>query len=137
MGRARDERSAAFARYWTAAALSSFGTAITTVAMPVLVVQLLGATPLEVGVVNAAQFVPYAVLGVIAGVYTDRWRRRPILVWASIARALSLGAVPVLWACGILQVWMLVVALLLFGSFSVFGFAAAQSLLPRLVPRDG
>jgi len=32
---------------------------------------------------------------------------------------------------------MLVVALLLFGSFSVFGFAAAQSLLPRLVPRDG
>jgi len=80
VGRARDERSAAFARYWTAAALSSFGTAITTVAMPVLVVQLLGATPLEVGVVNAAQFVPYAVLGVIAGVYTDRWRRRPILV---------------------------------------------------------
>lgn len=136
MGGARDERSAAFVRYWTAAALSSFGTAITTVAMPVLVVQLLGATPLEVGVVNAAQFVPYAVLGVIAGVYTDRWRRRPILVWASIGRALSLGAVPVLWACGILQVWMLVVALLLFGSFSVFGFAAAQSLLPRLVPRD-
>lgn len=136
MGGARDERPAAFVRYWTAAALSSFGTAITTVAMPVLVVQLLGATPLEFGVVNAAQFVPYAVLGVIAGVYTDRWRRRPILVWASIGRTLSLGAVPVLWACGILQVWMLVVALLLFGSFSVFGFAAAQSLLPRLVPRD-
>jgi MFS family permease len=103
--------------------------------MPILVVNLLHAKPFEVGVVNAAQFVPYAVLGLIAGVYTDRWRRRPILVWASVGRALSLGAIPVLWLTGVLQIWMLVIALLLFGAFSVFGFAATQSLLPRLVPR--
>jgi MFS family permease len=103
--------------------------------MPVLVVQLLGASPFEVGVVNAAQFVPYALLGLIAGVYTDRWRRKPVLVWASVGRALSLGAVPVLWLFGVLQIWMLVIALLWFGAFSVFGFAATQSLLPRLVPR--
>ena len=124
-----------FPRYWTAAAISSFGSAVTAVAMPVLVVQLLGATPFEVGVVNAAQFVPYALLGLIAGVYTDRWRRKPVLVWASVGRALSLSAVPILWHIGVLQIWMLVIALLLFGAFSVFGFAATQSLLPRLVPR--
>jgi MFS family permease len=103
--------------------------------MPVLVVQLLGATPFEVGVVNAAQFVPYAVLGLIAGVYTDRWRRKPVLVWSSVGRALSLGAIPILWLTGVLHIWILVIALLLFGAFSVFGFAATQSLLPRLVPR--
>lgn len=125
-----------FARYWAAAAISSFGTAVSAVAMPVLVVQLLEATPFEVGLVNAAQFLPYALLGIIAGVYTDRWRRKPILVWASIGRAVSLGAIPVLWLLGILQVWVLITALLLFGAFSVFGFAATQSLLPRLVPRD-
>jgi MFS family permease len=124
-----------FLRYWTAAAISSFSSALTAVAMPVLVIQLLGATPFEVGVVNAAQFVPYALLGLIAGVYTDRWRRKPVLVWASVGRALSLSAVPVLWLAGVLQIWMLVIALLLFGSCSVFGFAATQSLLPRLVPR--
>ncbi|WP_243061792.1 MFS transporter [Humibacter sp. RRB41] len=136
MGEAHSQaRRSSFARYWTAATISSFGTAVTTVAMPVLVVQLLDATPFEVGVVNAAQFVPYALLGLLAGVYTDRWRRKPILVWASVGRALSLGAITVLWLLGILQIWMLVVALLLFGSFSVFGFAATQSLLPRLVPR--
>ena len=124
-----------FARYWMAAAISSFGSAVTAVAMPVLVIQLLGATPFEVGVVYAAQFVPYALLGLIAGVYTDRWRRKPVLVWASVGRALSLGAIPILWLIGILQIWMLVIALLLFGASSVFGFAATQSLLPRLVPR--
>ncbi|WP_109208848.1 MULTISPECIES: MFS transporter [Microbacterium] len=126
----------AFARYWTAAAISSFGTALTAVAMPVLVVQILGATPLEVGIVGAAQFLPYAVLGMFAGAYTDRWRRKPILVWASIGRAVSLAAIPALWFAGALEVWMVVVLLLLFGSFSVFGFAATQSFLPRLVPRS-
>lgn len=128
-------RRSSFIRYWLAASISSFGSAVTAVAMPVLVVQLLAATPFEVGLVNAAQFVPYALLGLIAGVYTDRWRRKPILVWASVGRALSLSAVPVLWLYGVLQIWMLVIALLLFGAFSVFGFAATQSLLPRLVPR--
>src|ERR1700722_18923356 len=124
-----------FARYWTAAAISSLGSAVTAVAMPVLVVQLLSATPFEVGVVNAAQFVPYALLGLIAGVYTDRWRRQPVLVWASVGRAVSLGAIPVLWLTGFLQIWMLFLSLLLFGAFSVSGFAATQSLLPRLVLR--
>ena len=99
-----------FARYWTAAAISSFGSAVTAVAMPVLVVQLLGATPFEVGVVNAAQFVPYALLGLFAGVYTDRWRRKPVLVWASAGRALSLGAIPILWLTGVLRIWLLVSA---------------------------
>jgi MFS family permease len=134
MGDALAPRSS-FARYWAAAAISSFGSAVTAVAMPVLVVQLLGATPFEVGVVNAAQFVPYALLGLVAGVYTDRWRRKPVLVWASVGRAFSLGAIPILWLTGVLQIWILVIALLLFGAFSVFGFAATQSLLPRLVAR--
>jgi len=77
--------------------------------MPVLVVQLLRASPFEVGVVNAAQFVPCALLGLLAGVYTYRWRRKPILVWASVGRAVSLGAMPILWLSGVLQIWMLVI----------------------------
>jgi MFS family permease len=128
-------RRSSFARYWTAATISSFGTAVSAVAIPVLVVKTLHAPPFEVGVVRAAQFVPYALLGLIAGVYTDRWRRKPVLVWASVGRALSLGSIPVLWLFGALNIWILVAALLLFGAFSVFGFAATQSILPRLVPR--
>lgn len=134
-----NERSSArssFGRYWAAAAISSLGTAITDVALPVLVVQLLGASAAEYGVVRAAQLVPYALLGLVVGVYVDRWRRRPTLVWSSVGRALSLGAIVALWLSDALHIWTLALLLLLFGSFSVFGFAAEQSLLPRLVPRD-
>ena len=38
-------------------------------------------------------------------------------------------------ASRVLHIWILVIALVLFGAFSVFGFAATQSLLPRLVPQ--
>jgi MFS family permease len=127
---------APFGRYWTAAAISSLGTAVTAVAMPVLVINELDASSFSVGVVNAAQFVPYVVLGLVAGVYADRWRRQQILVWSSLGRAATLGALPVLWALGVLEVWTLVVLVLAFGAFSVFAFAATQSLLPSLVPRD-
>ncbi|WP_127476692.1 MFS transporter [Microbacterium sulfonylureivorans] len=128
-------RRPAFVRYFSAVAVGAFGTALTAVALPVLVVDVLEASPFEVGLVSAAQFVPYAVLGLVAGAYVDRWRRQRVLVWASIGRAVSLGLVPVLWALGALQLWVLIALLLLFGSFAVFGFAATQSLLPQIVDR--
>ncbi|WP_404433399.1 MFS transporter [Microbacterium lacus] len=126
----------AFRRLWAASAISSFGTALTAVALPVLVVQVLEASPVQVGIVAAAQFVPYAVLGLIAGVYVDRWRRKRVLVWASAGRAVALCLIPLLWIIDALDISVLVVLLLMFGSLQVFAFAASQSLLPRVVTRD-
>lgn len=77
-------RNPVFARYFTAVSIGAFGTALTAVAMPLLVVEVLGASPFEVGIVNAAQFLPYALLGLFAGVYVDRWQRQRVLVWASL-----------------------------------------------------
>ncbi|HEY0216844.1 MAG TPA: MFS transporter [Cellulomonas sp.] len=124
-----------FGRFWTASAISSLGTSVTAVAMPVLVVQVLHASPAQVGLINAAQLLPYAALGLLVGAYVDRRRRRPLLVLAGVGRGVTLGAIPVLWLLGVLHVWVLIVALLAFGSFAVIGFAAGQSLLPRLVAR--
>ena len=124
-----------FRAYWAAATVSSFGTAVSAVAVPVLVVTVLQATPLEVGLVNAAQFLPYALFGLIVGAYVDRVPRKPLLVAASVGRALCLGAIPVLWLTGALTLWMTALALFAFGVLSVVGFAATQSLLPRIVPR--
>ncbi|WP_430591729.1 MFS transporter [Humidisolicoccus flavus] len=128
-------KSSAFARYFSSIAVRAFGTSLSSVALPVLVVGVLGASATEVGFVNAAQFIPYAAVGLFAGVYVDRWHRQHVLVWASIGRALSLAAIPLLWVFGHLTIGALVVLLLIFGTFSVFGFAATQSLLPQIVER--
>jgi MFS family permease len=124
-----------FRSYWAAATVSSFGTAVSAVAVPVLVVTVLHATPFEVGLVNAAQFLPYALFGLIVGAYIDRFPRKPLLIAASIGRGVCLGAIPVMWATGHLTLWATAAALFLFGVLSVVGFAATQSLLPRIVPR--
>ncbi|WP_298254468.1 MFS transporter [uncultured Arthrobacter sp.] len=128
-------RNPRFARYFSTVAISAFGTALTAVAIPVLVVEVLGASTFEVGLVNAAQLVPYALLGLVAGVYVDRWQRQRVLVVAGLGRAASLALIPVCWFLGGLHLWVLIVLLLLFGAFSVFGFAATQSLLPHIVER--
>jgi MFS family permease len=124
-----------FRSYWAAATVSSFGTAVSAVAVPVLVVTVLHATPVEVGLVNAAQFLPYALFGLIVGAYVDRVPRKPLLIAASIGRGVSLGVIPVLWLTGSLTLWATAAALFAFGILSVVGFAATQSLLPRIVPR--
>ncbi|ROS71956.1 putative MFS family arabinose efflux permease [Curtobacterium sp. PhB130] len=125
-----------FRPYWSAATVSSFGSAVSAVAVPVLVVTVLHASPFEVGLVNAAQFLPYALFGLIVGAYVDRFRRKPLLIWASVGRGVCLGAIPVLWAAGLLNLWVTAAALFVFGILSVVGFAATQSLLPRIVPRS-
>ena len=124
-----------FRPYWSAATVSSFGSAVSAVAVPVLVVTVLHASPFEVGLVNAAQFLPYALFGLIVGAYVDRFRRKPLLIWASVGRGVCLGAIPVLWFTGLLNLWVTAAALFVFGILSVIGFAATQSLLPRIVPR--
>jgi MFS family permease len=124
-----------FAKFWTASTISSLGSAATTVALPVLVVRQLGASNFEIGLVNAAQLVPYLVLGLFAGVFIDRWRRRPLLIRASIGRAVLLGCVPAFWAAGWLSLPLLVALLIGFGALNVFAIAGAQSFLPAVVPR--
>ncbi len=88
-------RVAGFRSYWSAATVSSFGSAVSAVAVPVLVVTVLHAEPFEVGLVNAAQFLPYAIFGLVVGAYVDRFRRKPLLIWSSVGRGLSLAVIPV------------------------------------------
>ena len=84
----------AFTRLWIAHVTSGAGTAITTVALPLTAVLVLGATPSEMGLLAAASSLPNLLFGFIAGVWVDRVRRRPILVWADIGRALLLVSIP-------------------------------------------
>ena len=142
MGRGRTARTTdavfrlpGFGAFWTASTLSGFGSSITSVAVPVLVVSLLAATPFEVGVINAARFLPYLVFGLIAGVIVDRRPRRPTLVATSALSCLLLLAIPALWWTGLLSLSTVALVLVLLGVVEVLNAAASQSFLPRVVPR--
>ena len=129
-------RVPAFALFWSSSTLGAFTGAVTALAFQVLIVKTLNASPLEIGLLNAANVVPYLLFGLIVGALMDRWRRKPAMVLASVGRALTLALVPVLWFTGTLTVWSFGALLLLFGALTLIADSAAQPLLPHLVPRS-
>jgi len=129
-------RLPAFALFWSSSTLGAFTGAVSAVAFQVLIVTTLDASAFEIGLLNAANVVPYLLFGLVVGALMDRWRRKPAMVLASVGRALVLGAIPVLWVTGTLTVWTFGALFLIFGALTLIADSAAQPMLPRLVSRN-
>ena len=123
-----------FAAFWWASSVSDFGTYVTTLALQVLVVTTLAGSAFDVGLVNAARWLPHLALGLVVGAAVERVRRKPLLVATDAARALLLLAIPALAAAGWLSLPVLVAFVVVFGLCSLFNDAAHPSFLARLVP---
>jgi MFS family permease len=128
-------RNRDFRRLWIGQTVSQLGTQVTMLALPLVAIRVLDAGPLEVGILAACETLPFLLVGLPAGVWVDRRRRRPILVLADVGRAALLAVVPVAYALDVLAVWHLYAVALLVGAQTVFFDVAYQSYLPALVPR--
>lgn len=129
-------RHADFMKLWTGQTTSLFGSQITFFALPLAAALTLRATPIEMGILGAVQYVPGLLIGLFAGVWVDRMRRRPILIGADIGRAVFLGTIPVLAIMGVLRIEYLYIIAFLTGIFTVFFDVAYLSFLPGLVERE-
>lgn len=127
---------AGFRRYWLSSVMTSFGTHIGSLAMPLCSVMLLHATPGQMGLLTACQAIPFAILALPAGVLLDRQRKLPILLASKMLQGLSLASIPLAWWLGWLAMpWMYAVAIVQ-GACSVVGGGAEQIFLTFLVGRD-
>jgi MFS family permease len=137
--RTRDRRAGSlwrdrnFVTMWSGQAFSQFGSQIQELAIPVLAVLILNATEWEVGVLNAAGVAAFLVVGLPAGAWIDRMRKRHVMIWADAVRAAALAALPLLWWLGILQMWHLYAVALVVGVATVFFDVSYQSIVPSLV----
>lgn len=84
-----------FLKLWTGGFVSTLGFHISILAMQLTAAAVLGATPFEMGLLGAAQFVPRLAFGLVAGAWVDRVRRRPVMIATDLGRAALLGSVPV------------------------------------------
>ncbi|MFJ6892802.1 MFS transporter [Streptomyces hokutonensis] len=125
-----------YARFWTASAVSAFGSQVTGLALQILTAVTLSASATEVGLVNAARWAPYLLFGLVAGVLVDRCRRKPVLVAMDLGRAALLGAIPLLYALDRLDIATLCAWVFAFGVLCLFFDAANHSYVPQLVPRE-
>jgi MFS family permease len=115
--------------------VSQFGAGIAALGIPLVAIVTLQASAAEVGVLAALSTVSF-LLGLPAGAWVDRMRRRSVLVVADLGRAAVLATVPLAWWAGMLTIWQLYAVALMTGVFRVFFDVAYQSYLPHLVGRD-
>lgn len=124
-----------FRLVYAAHATSKVGTQISYLAVPVLAVSVLGASPAQVGLLGVLSTVAFLLIGLPAGVWVDRAPRRSIMIAADVARAALLSSVPLTWLTGHLSFGQLCVVVFLLGVGTVFFDVAAQSYLPQVAGR--
>lgn len=125
-----------FRRFWIANSVSSLGTQVTFLAFPLTAVTLLHASAAQMGVLTACGTLPYLLLGLPAGVWVDRLRRRPILIVADIGRALLLCMIPLLALLRVLQIEHLYLVAFLAGTLSLLYDVTEEAYLPTIVGRE-
>ena len=112
-----------FLKLWAASSISTLGSQITVLALPLAAVLLFQAGPAETGVLTAAGIAPMLVFGLPAGAWVDRLPRRHIRIAADLASALVIASVPLAALLGVLHLAQLYVAAFLAGTCAVYGRA--------------
>lgn len=125
-----------FLKLWAGQTVSLFGSQISLLAIPLTAVLILNATPLQMGILTATAAAPYLLFGLVAGVWVDRLRRRPILIVADVGRFVVLSLIPLAYLLGILRIELLYLLAFLVGMLSIFFDVAYRSYLPSLIERQ-
>lgn len=125
-----------FRRLWAGDTISQTGNFVGQTVIPLLAATALAATPFEMGLLTAAENAAFLLIGLPAGVWVDRMRRRPLMLRADFTRAALLLTVPIAWWAGVLALTQLIVVALLVSAATVFFDVSYQSYLPSLVGRE-
>lgn len=125
--------NADFRRLWIAQLISFFGDSLTTMGLLFLVQRTHGDAASVAGIL-IANTLPFLVVGLLAGVWVDRWNRKKVMVWTDVIRAGLVLLVPVLGAD---QLWPLYALIFVHASVGTFFAPARMAMIPRVVPAEG
>ncbi len=128
-------RQADFLKLWSAETISQLGTQVSQLALPLVAIIVLDASAFQVAFLTTVEYLPFVLFALPAGVWVDRLRRRPILIFADVGRGAVLLSVPIAYALDALTIWQLYVVGFAVGVGTVFFDVAYQSYLPSLVER--
>ncbi|MFD7157070.1 MFS transporter [Kribbella sp. NPDC059898] len=129
-------RDARFRRFWSAQGVSEFGDRITELALPLIAVTMLDASPSQVGFLTAAVWLPN-IASLFIGTWVDHRRdKRPLMIAADLTRTVLLLTLPVAYWFGFLALGHLYAIAVLAGTAHVVFNTANASFFVRLVERE-
>jgi MFS family permease len=130
-------REREFRRFWTGETISLFGDQITLLALPLVGVLALDASPAQMGYLGAASLFPGLLFSLHAGAWVDRrGRRRQTMIATALGRAALLATIPLAYWFDLLTLTQLYVVSFLVGTLSVVFFVSYSTLFVSLVKRE-
>ena len=125
-----------FGRLFAATALGQLGDRVIFLALPMVAIVALNADEFQVGLLTAMTTAGSLLVGLPAGAWVDRMRKRSVMISTDLARALVLLTVPMASWADLLTIWWLYAVALVHGVLTVFFDVAYVSYLPHLVGRS-
>lgn len=114
---------------------SNFGSNAVAVAMAIYITRSTG-SPSDLGLILAAQTIPFVLLLLFGGVWADRLPRHRVMIASDLVRATIHGILAVLILAGSARVWEIAVIEAIFGVAWAFFQPAETGLMPQTVPED-
>jgi MFS family permease len=122
-----------FRRLWLSNMAQEVGRQLGMLALSVTAVVVLEAAAWQVGLLTALVTSAYLVIGLPAGVWVDRWRKRPVLVTADLLRAAATVSVPLAYVADRLTIEHLMGVAAVLSLTSVFSDTAQTAFVPTIV----
>jgi MFS family permease len=129
-------RNADFRKLWAGQTISELGSVVTRTAVPLVAVLVLAAGPLEMAFLVVSASLAVLLVGLFAGAWVDRLRRRPILIWTDAIRAVLLFSIPAAYLGGILRIEQLYLVVFVEGCLGALFRAAYPAYVPSLIGVD-
>ncbi len=128
--------NSSFLKLWSGQTISELGSQITLIALPLTAVLLLHVSAEEMGFLRAFSTVPALLMSLLVGVWVDRLRRRPLLLWTDVARMFLLALIPLLAWLHMLRIEYLYVISFFVGVLTVLFDIASTSFITAVVPSE-
>ena len=123
-----------FVELFAGESVSLMGTFVTQFAMPLVAISA-ASDHVPGRLLYALRFAPVIVVALVAGIWLDRVRRRPVLIGCSLSCAVLIGLVPLSSTYGFLSIGLLLVVAALVGALNCVFDIGALSYVPNLVER--
>ena len=124
-----------FALLWIGQTVSLLGDGIYVVAIAWLVYDISNA-PSALGLVGLAWTLPQVATLLLAGVVTDRYERRLVVIVADVLRVVAIGSLGLLALAGAVELWHVVLLVIVYGVGEALFQPAFTAIVPEVVPQD-
>jgi MFS family permease len=122
--------------FFTGQLISQTGSWMQRIALGWFVLELTHNDAFAVGVMAFAQFLPFTIFGLFAGVITDRLDARRLVIGTQVAQTVSAAVLTWIAYGGFAHPWMLYVIAFVNGTVLVLDVPSRQQLTYRMVGRE-